>query len=143
MGGSGFGRSGRYVSIEGCQSYVLSAAAFNRACVERGMAGKTDYPFKDGFKVQIGIYTGDSPELRVKHHTNDGRDELIEYAVPLTWTVPPLEGCDGGSCVRQPSAVVASSICRTAAGAFSAAKPIGCATLAKSRRACRGCNGNA
>lgn len=92
MGGYGSGRHGRYVSIEGTQSYVLSAQRFNQARVRRGVSGKTKITFTDDFEVDIGIHTGDGPELRLKHYPNDGADDPIEYAVPLTWTVPRFGG---------------------------------------------------
>jgi hypothetical protein len=92
MGGYGSGRYGRYVSIEGCRSYVLNVAILNRARIRRGVAGKTTLPFADGFEVEIGIYTGDGPELRLKHYPNDGGDDPIEYAVPLSWSVPRFGG---------------------------------------------------
>ena len=92
MGGFGSGRSGRYVSIEGCQSYVLNAAFLNRARVGRGIAGKTKITYADGFEVEIRVHTGDGAELRIKHYLNDGGDDLIEYTVPLTWTTPRFGG---------------------------------------------------
>ena len=91
MGGFGSGRPGRYVSIEGTQSYVLSVKPFNQARLPRGVRGKSEITFADGFEIEIGIYTGE-PVLLVKHYTNDGRDELIEYAIPLEWTVPAYGG---------------------------------------------------
>jgi hypothetical protein len=91
MGGFGSGRPGRHVSIEGTQSYVLSAKPFNLARLPRGVRGKSEITFADGFEIEIGIYTGE-PVLLVKHNTNDGRDELIEYAIPLEWSVPPYGG---------------------------------------------------
>jgi hypothetical protein len=92
MGGNGSGRHGRYVSIEGCQSYVLSAAWLNRARLPRGRAGNTKITYADGFEVEIAIHTGDGAELRVKHYPNDGGDDPIEYAVPLTYTIPRFGG---------------------------------------------------
>lgn len=55
MGGSGSGRGGRFVSIVGTQSYVLSVKPFNRAHLPRGIRGKAEYPFEDGFSVD-GIH---------------------------------------------------------------------------------------
>ncbi len=92
MGGFGSGGRGRYVSIEGCQSYVLNAAFLNHARVRRGIAGKTKLNFSDGFGVEIAIYTGDGAELRVEHYPNDGGDDPIEYAVPLIYTTPRFGG---------------------------------------------------
>lgn len=92
MGGSHSGRYGRYVSIEGCQSYVLSAQPFNRVQLRRGAAGKTKITYGDGFEVEIEIETGDAPRLRLKHYPNDGGDDPIEYTVPLIWTMPPFGG---------------------------------------------------
>src|SRR5687767_12579691 len=92
MGGIGSGRNGRYVSIEGCQSYVLSAARFNRSRLPRSCTGNTKITYGDGFEVEIKFHTGDDGELRVKYYPNDGGDEPIEYTVPLTWTTPRFGG---------------------------------------------------
>jgi hypothetical protein len=88
----GSGRSGRYVSIEGCQSYVLNAAFLNRARFPRGAVGKTRITYRGGFEVEVGIYSADGPELRLKHYPNNGGDDPIEYAVPLTYSTPRFGG---------------------------------------------------
>ncbi len=56
------------------------------------MQGQTRLTFRDGFAIDVDIYTGDAPRLTVKHEPNDGDEGAVEYVIPLLWTVPPFGG---------------------------------------------------